>query len=128
MLLGLGQYIGKASLAAAFVGAPVVGVVVGWRWLERNRTSLVTRTERFARGEYLGLHLTLGLVISLAGLWVFAGVTEDVIHHDPLTPFDVALLDWLRARATPTGYAVFNTISSLGSAWTLTIFAHPCRL
>src|SRR5256884_3850089 len=130
-LLRLEHYMGQASLAAALLVALVVGLVLGWRWFERNRTSLVTRTEhlrmfaaaRFARGEYLGLHLTLGLVISLAGLWVFAGVTEDVIHHDPLTQFDVALLDWLRARATPTGYAVFNTISSLGSAVTLTILA-----
>src|SRR2546425_1209298 len=127
----LEHYMGQASLAGALLVALVVGLVLGWRWFERNRTSLVTRTEhlrmfaaaRFARGEYLGLHLTIGLAISLAGLWLFAGVTEDVIHHDPLTQFDVALLDWLHARATPTGYAVFNTISSLGSAGTLTILA-----
>src|SRR2546428_2874981 len=119
----LEHYMGQASLAAALLVALVVGLVLGWRWFERNRTSLVTRTEHFARGEYLGLHLTLGLVISLAGLWVFAGVTEDVIHHDPLTQFDVALLDWLHARATATGYAVFNAISLLGSPVTLTILA-----
>src|SRR5256886_7396152 len=119
----LEHYIGQASLAAALLVALVVGLVVGWRWFERNRTSLVTRTERFARGEYLGLHLTLGLVISLAGLWVFAGVTEDVIHHDPLTQFDVALLDWLHARATATGQAVFNAVSLLGSPVMLTILA-----
>ncbi len=127
----LEHYIGQASLAAALLVALVVGLVLGWRWFERNRTSLVTRTEhlkmfaaaRFARGEYLGLHLTLGLVISLAGLWVFAGVTEDVIHHDPLTQFDVTLLEWLHAHATPAGYAVFNAISLLGSPVTLTILA-----
>src|SRR5256885_15998674 len=78
---------------------------------------------RFARGEYLGLHLTIGFATSLAGLWLFGGVTEDVIHHDPLTQFDVALLDWLHARATATGYAVFNAISLLGSPVTLTILA-----
>src|SRR5436309_3461690 len=127
----LEHYMGQASLAGALLVALIVGLVLGWRWFERSRTSLVARTQhlwtfavtRFARGDYLGLHLTIGLAISLAGLWVFAGVTEDVIHHDPLTQFDVALLDWLHARATPTGYAVFNTISSLGSAVTLTILA-----
>jgi len=119
----LEHYMGQASLAGALLVALVVGLVLGWRWFERNRTSLVTRAARFARGEYLGLHLTLGLVISLAGLWVFAGVTEDVIHHDPLTQFDVALLDWLHARATATGYAVFNAISLLGSPVMLTILA-----
>ncbi len=127
----LEHYMGQASLAGALLVALIVGLVLGWRWFERNRTRLVTRTEhlrmfaaaRFARGEYLGLHLTIGLAVSLAGLWLFAAVTEDVIHHDPLTQFDVALLDWLHAHATPTGYAVFNTISSLGSAVTLTILA-----
>jgi len=119
----LEHYMGQASLAGALLVALIVGLVLGWRWFERNRTSLVTRAARFARGEYLGLHLTLGLVISLAGLWVFAGVTEDVIHHDPLTQFDVALLDWLHAQATATGYAVFDAISLLGSPVMLTILA-----
>src|SRR3989454_12763754 len=65
----LEHYMGQASLAGALLVALVVGLVLGWRWFERNRTSLVTRAARFARGENLGLHLTLGLVISLAGLW-----------------------------------------------------------
>src|SRR6266851_4333162 len=124
---------------------------LGWRWFVRNRDRLVERTQlvwqrvlttpglqelkvryprawtfvaaRFARGEYLGLHLTVGFVISLAGLWLFGGVTEDVIHHDPLTQFDMALLDWLHRHATPTGYAIFHAITLLGSPVTLTVLA-----
>src|SRR5467141_3402878 len=147
----LERYIGQASLAGALLVALVVGLVLGWRWFERNRARLVERTQsswqrvlarpapqrlkvryphawtfvaaRFAGGEYLGLHLTIGLAISLAGLWVFAGITEAVIHHDPLTQFDVTLLDWIHAHATPAGYAVFNAISLLGSPVTLTILA-----
>lgn len=135
---------------ALFV-ALVVGLVLAWRWFERNRARLVARTQRlwhrilatprlqalraryprgwtfvsarFARGEYLGLHLTVGLAVSIAGLWLFSAITEDVIHHDPLTQFDMTLLTWLRARATPTGYAVFNTISLLGSPATLGVLA-----
>src|SRR3989454_730733 len=147
----LEHYIGQASLAGALLVALVVGLMLGWRWFERNRARLVERTQsvwqrlltsaalqrlkqryphawtfvaaRFARGEYLGLHLTIGLAISLAGLWVFAGITEDVIHHDPLTQFDVTLLDWIHAHATPAGYAVFNAISLLGSPLVLTVLA-----
>jgi membrane protein DedA with SNARE-associated domain/membrane-associated phospholipid phosphatase len=147
----LERSIGRASLAAALLLALVVGLVLTARWLERHRATLVARVERiwhqafsapalgrlkrryprawtfvvarFARGEYLGLHLTVGFVISLAGLWLFGSVTEDVIHHDPLTRFDVALLDWLRAHATPTGYAIFNAISWLGSPAALTALA-----
>jgi membrane protein DedA with SNARE-associated domain/membrane-associated phospholipid phosphatase len=147
----LEHYIGRASLAAALFLALVVGLGLAERWLERNRTKLAERTQRvwqralaapvvrrlklryprastflaarFARGEYLGLHLTVGFVVSLAGLWLFGGVTEDVIRHDPLTQFDVALLDWLHARATATGYAIFNAISLLGSPAALTVLA-----
>jgi undecaprenyl-diphosphatase len=78
---------------------------------------------RFARGEYLGLHLTIGFVISVAGLWLFGGITEDVIHHDPLTHFDMALLDWIHAHATPAGYAIFNAITLLGSPVTMSALA-----
>jgi undecaprenyl-diphosphatase len=147
----LEHYIGQASLAGALLLALVVGLVLAARWLERNRTRLVERAQRvwqrafaapvvgrlkqryprawtfvaarFARGEYLGLHLTVGFVVSLAGLWLFGGVTEDVIHHDPLTQFDVALLDWLHAHATAAGYAIFNAISLLGSPAALTALA-----
>jgi membrane-associated phospholipid phosphatase len=144
-------HIGQASLAGALIVALVVALVLAWRWFERNRARLVggaqrvwqrvlttprlqrfrTRyprtwtfvSARFARGEYLGLHLTVGLAVSLAGLWLFSAITEDVIHHDPLTQFDVTLLTWLRAHATPTGYAIFNTISVLGSSVAMAVLA-----
>jgi membrane-associated phospholipid phosphatase len=113
-------HLGQASLAAALFVALMAGLALAWRWFERNRASVATFiAARFARGEYLGLHLTVGLAASLAGLWTFSAITDDVIDHNTLTQFDVSLLTWLRAHATPTGYAVFNTISLLGSPETL---------
>jgi undecaprenyl-diphosphatase len=147
----LAHYVGPATWVGTLVLTLVVGLVVAGRWFVAARTRLVARTElvwqrvirtpalqrlkvrhprawtlvaaRFARGQYLGLHLTIGLAISVAGLWLFGGVTEDVIHHDSLTQFDATLLGWGRAHATPAGYAVFNAISLLGSAAAMTILA-----
>jgi undecaprenyl-diphosphatase len=147
----LQHYVGQASLAGVLLVALGVALALWWRWFATNRARLVERTQlvwqrvltrpelqqlkvryprawtfmaaRFARGEYLGLHLTIGFVISVAGLWLFGGITEDVIHHDPLTQFDVTLLNWLHAHATAAGYAIFNAISLLGSAVAMTVLA-----
>jgi len=80
-------------------------------------------TARFARGQYLGLHLTIGFLISALGLWIFLGVTEDVIHHDPITQFDLTLLNWLQAHRGATGDHVFRAISALGSPLVMVILA-----
>jgi undecaprenyl-diphosphatase len=38
-----------------------------------------------------------------------------VVHHDPLTRFDLTLTTLLRAHATPLGDQIFSIISALGS-------------
>lgn len=80
-------------------------------------------TARFARGEYLGLHLSIGFLVSVAGLWVFSLIAEDVIHQDALTRLDLTVLHWLRAHATPTSYGFWSVISALGSGVAMTVLA-----
>jgi len=130
----LERYIGQASLAVVLLIALVVALWLGWRWFNANRELLAERVSwywvrfrerhpklakfiaaRFVRGEYLGLHLTVGFLLSLAALWLFAGVTEDVVHHDPLTRFDLTVTTMLRAHATPLGDRMFSIVSALGS-------------
>lgn len=82
---------------------------------ERHPRSWAFVVARFAPGEYLGLHLTVGLFVSLIGLWLFAGVTEDVVHHDPLTQFDVTILEWLHTHNAPVGISIFQGISWMAS-------------
>jgi len=147
----LERSVGRAGLAGALLVTLVVALALTWRWFGRNSAGVAAGAQalwqrilstpglrrlreryprawtfavaRFAPGEYLGLHLTMGLVISLVGLWLFGGITEDVLHHDPLTQFDVTLLEWLHARATPTGYAIAEALSFLGSPWMLSVGA-----
>ena len=130
----LERYIGQASLAVVLLIALVVALALAWRWFNANRDVLTERVSRywilfrerhpgaarfiaarFIRGEYLGLHLTIGFLVSLAGLWLFAGVTEDVIHHDPLTKFDLAFATWIRAHTTRSGDKIFTFVTLIGS-------------
>jgi len=139
----LEHYCGQASLALALLLALVISILLGWRWFRANETRLAERiseskqrlgdslfmhsmrnrypqiwafvSARFSPDEYLGLHLTIGLAFSAAALWLFAGVTEDLIHHDPLTQFDIAILEWFHRHNTILGLRIFQAISFLGS-------------
>ena len=144
----LQRYIGQASLALVLLAALIVVLFLGARWFRTN-SSRASRhvsgiaerigsseifqrfqkrhpeawefiVRRFQPGEYLGLHLTVGLVVSIAALWLFGGVTEDMIHHDPLTRFDVTLLEWFHTHTTRTGLEIFAAISLLGSPLAIT--------
>jgi membrane-associated phospholipid phosphatase len=89
---------------------------------------LVTRLRsfvaaRFARGQYLGLHLTLGFLISASALWLFGSITEDVVHKEAITTVDLSLNTWMRAHATPLGDQIALTVSFLGGPLMMTIIA-----
>jgi undecaprenyl-diphosphatase len=138
----LERYIGQASLAVVLLIALVVALVLAWRWFNANRATLTERISRywtlfrerhpglarfmaarFASEEYLGLHLTIGFLLSLVALWIFAGVTEDVVQHDPLTKFDLTLTTWIRAHTTPLGDRIFLFVSAIGSPTAMGVIA-----
>jgi undecaprenyl-diphosphatase len=81
----------------------------------RNPRAYEFFVQRFEPAEYLGLHLTIGLIISVAALWVFGGITEDIIHNDPITQFDLTVLEWFHAQISPLGLRIFAAISWLGA-------------
>ncbi len=125
-------------LLALLVALPFVG---GWivrhrqeivaaviRTLERLGVGRATRAvarrfprswaflgRRFSTAEYLGLHLTIGLLLSLAALWIFASIAEDVIHHDPITQFDVELAYALHSHSSTAGLTIATTLTLAGS-------------
>ena len=145
----LEHYAGQVTLALVLLAALGVVVVLGARWLRGNsarigdalsaRWQRIASSPRFAyvrarhprlwsfvagrmaRGDYLGLHLTIGLVASLAALWVFGAVTEDVIHHDPLTAVDLHLAAWFRMHAGIMGDRAALAITTIGSPFGMTI-------
>ncbi len=71
---------------------------------------------RFTPGEYLGLHLTVGLLLSLLSVVLIALLSTEVARKDAaLTHLDLTLAARLHEHATPIGIATWNTISALGS-------------
>jgi undecaprenyl-diphosphatase len=145
----LQRYAAQASLALTLLLLLSVLLVAASRWFWRRRELLADRVAnvwqrvasspsfaqfrqrhtklwtlvaaRLARGEYLGLHLTIGLVVSVAALWLFGGVTEDVIHHDPLTKLDLDIVLWFRAHSTPALDRIAVDVSLLGSPVTMAV-------
>lgn len=139
----LERYLGQASMAAALLAALVVTLALVARWFSANRAALSARLSerwrstardprfsdfrshhqrlwglvagRFARGEYLLIHLVIGLALSLLVLGVFADVTEDVIHHDPLTRFDLALAALMHRHDPPILHRILHLFGLAGS-------------
>jgi membrane-associated phospholipid phosphatase len=70
---------------------------------------------RVSPGEYLGLHLTLGLLVSLGAVALFAALAQDVVNREALFVFDQQLADCLHELVTPTGLSIWVVVSELGS-------------
>jgi membrane protein DedA with SNARE-associated domain/membrane-associated phospholipid phosphatase len=101
---------GVARLIARICASPFVR---GLR--ERHPTAWSFVGRRFAATEYLGLHLTIGLGLSLGALWLFGGISEDIIHHDPLIQFDLTIANAFYRHSSPAGVAIAKSLSFLGS-------------
>jgi undecaprenyl-diphosphatase len=73
---------------------------------------------RFARGTPFGLHLTIGLSMSLIGLFVFASIAENVFYRTSLVQLDLWLFEQLQMK--PSGYMIAQLFTALGSWLPLT--------
>lgn len=85
------------------------------RLRDRYDRQLLWLSRRLTPGQYLGLHLTAGLLVAAGCLWLFGGVAEDIVTRDPLVRFDQALADYLHTLAAPPLTAFFLFVTALGS-------------
>ncbi|HEV7950474.1 MAG TPA: VTT domain-containing protein, partial [Glaciihabitans sp.] len=122
----------------------LVGVtMLLWRWLTRHQKELIAGRDtllarpqvvrlraryrrplqwlraRLTPGQYLGLHLTAGLLVSVGCLWLFGGLVEDIMHGDPLVRVDQVVATLLHEWATPRATTIFVLITDLGAPVTL---------
>jgi undecaprenyl-diphosphatase len=84
------------------------------RTRQRYPRAWIVVTMRFSPKHYLGLHLTLGLLVSLGALILFAAIAEDTLGGEELAVFDDIVATNLRTLATPRGTAALVFISALG--------------
>jgi membrane protein DedA with SNARE-associated domain/membrane-associated phospholipid phosphatase len=133
------RWLGRATLVLALVVALVVASYLAYRWAAHNRARLMgwgqallayppvarLRTHydaqlrwllrRLTPGQYLGLHLTVGLLAAAGSLWLFGGLAEDVLTGDPIVRLDRGVDDYLHSHATPSLTTFFLIITTLGS-------------
>jgi hypothetical protein len=70
---------------------------------------------RLAPGQYLGLHLTLGLLAAAGCLWLFIELAENLGGNDALVSLDEAMAIALHNSATPKLTTFFLFVTALGS-------------
>lgn len=133
------RWLGRATLLLAVLVAVAVGFYLAYRWVAAHGDLLVGYMEaalayppvarlrtrydsqlrwllrRLTPGQYLGLHLTIGLALAAGGLWLFGGLAEDILTNDPLVRYDRAIAGYLHSLATPPLTTFFLVVSAFGS-------------
>jgi membrane protein DedA with SNARE-associated domain/membrane-associated phospholipid phosphatase len=77
--------------------------------------------ERLSPASYLGLHLTLGLAISVVFAWVFGGITEDILTGDPFVLVDQWVLNHILYFRTSLVTQIMIIFTQLGDWKAITI-------
>jgi membrane-associated phospholipid phosphatase len=94
----------------------------------------LTTSERFARLEqflrnrlnretYVGLHLTVTLIVGGLAIWLSGALLDAVLDNATVVRLDIALANWIHSRANPTGLRVSQIISELASPTTMGVIA-----
>ncbi|MEO8441617.1 MAG: phosphatase PAP2 family protein [Betaproteobacteria bacterium] len=78
---------------------------------------------RLASTGLFGLYFTVGTIVLAWAIWVFGGISEDLITGDPLVFVDALISEWLRTHADPGFARGMQRASALASASTVGILS-----
>ena len=85
-------------------------------WIERTKRTVA---KRLSTDTYVGLHLTVSFVVAAGAIWLASALITAVLDNATLVRWDIAASAWIHARVTPTGTAVCEWISQVGSPTTM---------
>ena len=77
-------------------------------WL---RTFLKARLEPRA---YLGLHLTVGLILGAAGIWIFGAVLDAILDNATMVRWDIAIDAFIHAHMAPSALPYVSATTQFG--------------
>jgi membrane-associated phospholipid phosphatase len=76
---------------------------------------------RLSREGFLGLYLTLAILLLLAASWLFVVIAKDVVTGAQITVIDVRFSAWLEAHPVPLVVLLMRLVSELHSNWVIGI-------
>lgn len=76
---------------------------------------------RLSPDGLFGLYFTIGSVVLVGAIWLFGGISEDLITGDPLVIVDALISEWFHTHATPRFTKNMQLTSELASAATVGI-------
>ena len=85
-----------------------------------DSTRRFARSVRFLQARlspegYLGLHLTVGLLVILAAGWWFADIAEDMSRNAATRLLDERVASWFHQHATPALTQIMRVVTFFGS-------------
>lgn len=108
----------QASIRARFLErySRIVNSPFAKAFAEKHPGLTAFVTERLSPADYLGLHLTAGLVLSAVFIWLLAAVMEDVITGSPIVMADQWALSAIHHFRTPRVTSVMQAAGHLGGS------------
>jgi len=68
-----------------------------------------------------GPYFTIGTIVLVGAVWIFGGISEDLITGDPLVIVDAFISDWLRAHVDSGFTRGMQMVSALGATFVIGI-------
>jgi membrane-associated phospholipid phosphatase len=90
---------------------------------QRCRRTFSFVQARLSPEGLFGLHFTLGTVALVGAMWLFGGISEDLLTGDPLIQVDAFISEWFQSHPTPRFATGMQLVSELASTTTVGILS-----